>query len=107
MAKARPFSLIYAPDVKRHLQAIGPKYFPLIRSAIEGQLLHEPEGETRNRKPLKRPVTFGATWELRFGPDNRFRAFYRVDRERRAVIILAIGVKHGNQLEIGGERIKL
>ena len=61
--------------------------------------------ETRNRKPLKRPVIFGAKWELRLGPNNRFRVFYRVDRDRGEVILLAIGEKIGTQLFIGGEEV--
>ena len=74
----RPFALVYDPEVKAHLRAIEPKYRGVIRTAIEEQLRFEPETETRNRKPLQRPVAFEATWELRFGPDNRFRAFYAV-----------------------------
>src|SRR5437879_7660602 len=75
MAKKHPFALVYADEVKPHLRAIEPKYHSVIQSEIEKQLLHEPDVETRNRKPLKRPIAFGADWELRFGPDNRFRVF--------------------------------
>jgi mRNA-degrading endonuclease RelE of RelBE toxin-antitoxin system len=104
--KARPFELVYAPLLKRHLKAIEPKYYALIQEAIEEQLQTEPDVETRNRKPLKRPV-FGATWEIRFGPDNRFRVLYKVDRDEWQVNILAIGEKEGERLWIGGEEIKL
>ena len=103
MAKKSPFALVYADEVKRHLRAIEAKYHSLIQSAIETQLLHEPDVETRNRKPLKRPVTFGADWELRLGPDNRFRVFYQVNAEGREVRVLAVGVKDRNKLFIGGE----
>jgi hypothetical protein len=54
---------------------------------------------------LQRPVIFEAEWELRFGPHNRFRVFYRVDRQRKVVRILAIGVKRRERLWIGGEEI--
>ena len=74
---------------------------------MESQLQFEPDVETRNRKPLKRPVMFGAKWEIRFGTDNRFRVFYRVDYDQQQVVILAIGEKVGNRLLIGGEEIKL
>jgi mRNA-degrading endonuclease RelE of RelBE toxin-antitoxin system len=104
--KAQPFDLVYAPLIKRHLKAIEPKFYSLIQTAIEEQLQSEPDIETRNRKPLKRPV-FGATWEIRFGPDNRFRVFYKVDPDERQVFILAIGVKEGARLSIGGEEINL
>ena len=91
---------------KRYLEAIEPKFYSLIQETIEEQLQLEPDVETRNRKPLKRPV-FGATWEIRFGPDNRFRVLYKVDPDERQVFILAIGEKEGARLWIGGEEIKL
>jgi hypothetical protein len=108
MARKRaPYALIYSPAVAGHLGAIGRRHYPLIRSTIEERLIHEPLTETRNRKPLKRPVSFEAEWELRFGPDNRFRVFYEVDPVRGEVRILAIGVKVGSRLFIGGEEIEL
>jgi hypothetical protein len=70
-------------------------------------LSHEPEAQTRNRKPLKRPVFFEATWELRFGAGNRFRVFYDIDPTRHVVAVLAIGIKRGNRFLIGGEEIRL
>ena len=107
MARRRPFALVYDPEVKAHLRAIEPKDRGLIRRTIEEQLRFEPETETRNRKPLQRAVAFETTWELRFGPENRFRVFYAVSHERQEVEILAIGVKAGNRLRVGGEEIKL
>ena len=55
---------------------------------------------------MKRPIAFGADWELRLGPDNRFRVFYQVDAEAREVRVLAVGVKERNQLFFGGEEFK-
>ena len=98
---------MYDPTVKAHLRAIEAKYYSLIRETINQQLLFEPDVQTRNRKPLVRDVEFEADWELRFGPDNRFRVFYAIDRERNQVQVLAIGVKHGSRLFIGGEEIQL
>src|SRR5262245_22679773 len=106
MAKKPPFTLVYADEVKGHLRPIDTKYHSLIRTEIEGQLLVEPAVETRNRKPLKRPISFGADWELRLGPGNRFRVFYQVNAETREVRVLAIGVKDRNQLFIGGEEFE-
>ncbi|HKI17766.1 MAG TPA: hypothetical protein VKA15_07790 [Isosphaeraceae bacterium] len=103
MAKKQPFALVYAGEVKLHLRAIEPKYHSVIRSGIEAQLIYEPDKETRNRKPLKRPVSFGADWELRLGPENRFRAFYQVNLESREVRVLAVGVKERNRLLIARE----
>ena len=62
---------------------------------------------TRNRKPLGRPVAFGATWECRCGPRNQFRVFYDVDEARREVTVLGLGIKQGNRLRIAGEEVQL
>ncbi len=107
MAKKQPFALIYNPEVTGHLAAIEPEYHSLIRSTIEEQLRFEPETATRNRKQLERPIDLGARWELRLGPDNRFRVFYRVDAEERQVRILAIAVKERNRIFLAGEEVEL
>ncbi len=107
MVKKQPFALIYDREVTGHPAAIEPKYHSLIRSAIEEQLRFEPETTTRNRKQLERPLDRGARWELRLGPDNRFRVFYRVDAEQRQVRILAIAVKERNRLFLAGEEVEL
>ena len=110
MTASEKFSLIYAPITKDHLRAIESKYYSLIRNEIERQLLLEPDVRTRNRKPLKRPAIFGsatATWEVRLGPQSRFRVLYRVNREDMQVNILAIGEKGGQSLLVGGEEIEL
>ena len=69
--------------------------------------MDHPSVETRNRKPLKRPVAFESEWEMRFGPNNRFQVFYEVNQEQGEVYILAIGVKRRNRLYIGGEEVEL
>ena len=92
---------------RESIGTIEPKYRGLIRMTIEEQLRFQPDKETRNRKPLQRPVAFEATWELRLGPENRFRVFFAVSHERREVQILAIGTKERNRLLIGREEIKL
>lgn len=105
MARKQLFSLVYGAEVRRHLKAIETKYHSLIQATIEEQLSFKPDEETRNRKPLLRPTFLGATWELRFGPNNRFRALYEVNRESREVQILAVGIKERNRLIIGGEEV--
>jgi mRNA-degrading endonuclease RelE of RelBE toxin-antitoxin system len=107
VAKNDPFSLIYAPVVYDHLEALDAKHDSLIRAKITEQLTHEPNLETRNRKPVRQPAAFHAEWELRFGPSNRFRVFYQIDRENREVRIVAIGVKDRNRLIVGGEEVTL
>ena len=107
MVAIQPFKLIYAVQVKGHLKFIERKYHSLIRETIENQLRFEPDVETRNRKPVEPPTTVEADWELRFGSHNRFRAFYTINIGQREVDIVAIGVKQGNKLFIGGEEVEL
>ena len=106
MAREEPFSFVYDPVVADHLRAIERKYHSLIRP-IQEQLQFEPDIRTRNHKPLQLPAPFGATWELRLGPDNRFRVLYELDLEGHVVQILAIGVKDRNRLIVGGEEVEL
>ena|SRR5258705_8689630 len=103
MAKQPKFTLSFAPEAIEHLDRIDAKYHGLLRRAISEQLAHTPTKETRNRKPLEQPAPFGASWELRCGPDNRFRVFYEVDAAAHEVQILAVGVKDRSRLLIGGE----
>ncbi len=107
MVRRRPYALVYAPVVKSHLRVIERHHYSLIRASIEEQLRFERGIETTNRKPLQQPALIEAQWELRFGPDNRFRAFYEIDHESRKVYILALGVKERNRLLIGGEEVDL
>ncbi len=107
MARRRPYTLIYARGVTKHLEFIDARYDSLIREKIKEQLRFEPGVETRNRKPLRQPVPFAAEWEIRFGPDNRFHVLYDIDEEHRAVQIVAIGEKEGNRLIVGVEEVEL
>lgn len=107
MTPTRRFAVVYATQVKEHLRSIDRKFHSLIRHTIEEQLQFEPDVETKNRKPLKRPVDFGATWELRFGSQNQFRVFYDLDQQQAQVSILAVGVKRGHHLFIGNKEVEL
>ena len=107
MARRQPYTLAFASEVTQHLRAIDAKYHALIREKIGEQLRFEPGAETTNRKPLRQPALFGAGWEIRFGPDNRFRVLYDIDEEARVVRIMAIGEKQGERLFIGGEEVRL
>jgi len=100
------YRIVYDVEVRRHLAAIEWKYHPLIRQTIEQQLSHQPGVETRNRKPLQRPSSIGADWELRCGPNNRFRVLYRI-AETYEIYVLAVGNKDGNRLLIGREEFEL
>jgi len=103
MAESPKFTPSFAPEAVEHLDLIESKYHGLLRRTIKEQLTSTPTKQTRNRKPLEQPAPFQATWELRCGPDNRFRVFYDVDSDARVVEILAIGVKDRNRLIVGGE----
>ena len=107
MARRSTFTISYAPETYKHLDWIELKYHRLVARTIDERLCHTPATVTRNRKPLEEPVSVGATWELRFGPKNSFRVFYDVNHEERTVSVLAIGVKEGNRLFIGGQEFEL
>jgi hypothetical protein len=66
---------------------------------LRGLSLHP----SRAASILEQPAPFGAAWELRFRPANRFRVFYEVDEQTQSVQILAIGIKEKNRLFIGRE----
>lgn len=103
MAKRNRYTLIFAPQTVEHLDLIEPKHHRQLQRTIHEQLSFVPTDETRNRKPLDQPAPFEATWELRCGPNNRFRVFYDVNLESQEVFVLAIGVKVRNRLWIGGD----
>src|SRR6266576_486898 len=98
MAKRPQFTLSFAPQAIEHLDLIESKYHGLLRRTINEQLTSTPAEETRNRKPLDQPAPFEASWELRCGPDNRFRVFYDVDAKSHEIRVLAIGVKDRHRL---------
>ena len=106
-APRRPYRIVYDADVGRHLLKIENRQHSLIRRGIEKQLRHEPLSDTRNRKPLLAPSILGAAWELRLGPQNRLRVFYRVERRLREVRVLAVGLKERSRLIIGGQEFSL
>lgn len=100
------YQLFYSDEVYSHLSSIDKKYWPLIKKKIEEQLIDGPDSETKNRKPLSNPP-IDDRWELRFGPQNCFRVFYKIDYVHNEVIILAIGTKIKEKLYIGQKEIKL
>jgi hypothetical protein len=103
MAKRAKFTLSFAPQAIEHFDLIESKYHGLLRRTIKEQLTYTPTEETRNRKPLDQPAPFEASWELRCGPENRFRVFYDVDSAAQEVQVLAVGVNERDRFFIGGE----
>lgn len=102
-----PFSIVFDERVYDHFDAIEHKYDSVIENEIETQLRYEPDVRTRNRKKMDRENTFGASWELRFGPGNRFRVLYAIDEVKHRVIILALVTKIGNRWYVGKEEIQI
>jgi mRNA-degrading endonuclease RelE of RelBE toxin-antitoxin system len=107
MARKRPYTLAFAEAITDHMRAIDAKYHALIQEKLGEQLRFEPGIETKNRKPLRQPAPFGATWEIRFGPYNRFRVLYDIEEAIHRVRILAIGEKRKERLFIGREEVQL
>ena len=97
------YTIDYSPEADDHLRTLTARQQAVILDAVEEQLTHQAEVETRNRKPMRpNPV---APWELRVGD---FRVYYDVRRQpHRLVIVMAIGMKRRNRVWIGGEVVEL
>ena len=76
------------------LQAIKPFYRRQIVDAIDEQLVHEPNVETKNRKILTGFQSYfehdEPVWELRVG---RYRVYYDVSEESKTVVVRAVREK--------------
>jgi mRNA-degrading endonuclease RelE of RelBE toxin-antitoxin system len=96
------FGIEFSPDARDHLRVMRKRDQQIIVDAIAGQLTHQPDQPTAQRKPLEsNPL---APWELRVGD---FRIFYDIRREDHVVVVVAVGEKAHNRLRIGGEEIEL
>src|SRR2546426_10950773 len=101
-----PYDIVFDSETEKPPHAIDRKFHGLIRQAIDKQLQYQAEVETKNRKRLREPAAFGATWEIRFGSDNRFRVLYRIESPLQ-VVVVAIGTKQRNRLWVGEKGIQL
>ena len=99
------YEILLTRDAVAHICSLDRKHHGLVFKVLRRKLSVEPFTEARNRKPLNVPAPFGAHWELRFGPQNRFRAFYALDGERGVVVVLAVGEKVRDRLRIAGKEI--
>jgi len=104
------YRLIFAQQLFDHLRVIPRKHHAAVQIALES-LMQQPATPTRNRKALRVPNTFNASWELRFGEANEFRTFYQIlpdEAENEFIIfVIAVGFKEGNKLVIGLEEVTL
>jgi mRNA-degrading endonuclease RelE of RelBE toxin-antitoxin system len=94
-----PYRINYTPEAEKHLKALTAAQRALVLEAVDVQLRHQPQVETRNRKPLRPNIL--ARWELRV---RNLRVYYVVEEEPAPLVcIRAVGIKKGNQVWIGGE----
>jgi mRNA-degrading endonuclease RelE of RelBE toxin-antitoxin system len=89
-----PYAIEIRDAAFEELQAVKPFYRAHIVDAIDTQLVHQPNVETRNRKVLtdfmpdfehEEPI-----WELRVG---RFRVYYDVSDDAMLVVVRAVREK--------------
>jgi mRNA-degrading endonuclease RelE of RelBE toxin-antitoxin system len=97
------FAIEYSPDVEDQLRVLTARQRAMVFDEVDRQLLHEPDVETKNRKPMRpNPV---APWELRIGD---LRVYYDIEHDpTKRVLIRAVGIKTRNIVRIGGEEIQL
>ncbi len=97
----------YTPTALEHLRGLTARDRATLVDAVDEQLRHQPDVPTRHRKRMRtNPV---APWELRVGD---YRVFYDVEpaveeASEPQVVVLAIGLKTGNRVLIGGEEHEL
>jgi mRNA-degrading endonuclease RelE of RelBE toxin-antitoxin system len=97
------YRIEYSPATEQHLRVLTARQRCVVFDAVDQQLEHEPDVETRNRKPM-RPNPL-APWELRIG---ELRVYYEIEEDsERVVTIVAVGVKDRNRVLIGGKEIEL
>jgi len=99
-----PYTIDIRDVAYDELQAIKPFYRRRIVDAIDEQLAHEPNVETKNRKVL---IGFHSdfehddpVWELRVG---QYRVYYDVSEELKTVVVRAVREKppHTTTEQIG------
>lgn len=94
-----PYRIILSPDAREHIRQLTARQRSFVLDRIADQLVSEPTVETRNRKRM-RPNPL-APWELRAGD---LRVYYDVTEETQTVTVVAVGIKRGSRVYIGGIR---
>jgi len=98
-----PYEIEYSPETEEHFRSLTARQQSIILDTVDQQLTHQPQLETRNRKPMRPNLV--APWELRIGT---LRVYYDIeDAPEPKVLIRAIGVKLRNRVRIGREEIEL
>ena len=97
-----PYHIIWYPDTREHFRYLTARQRSIVFDSVEEQLVNEPTAEARNRKEMH-PNSL-ASWELRIGD---LRVYYDVTEESQTVTVIAVGIKRGNRVFIGGEERQL
>jgi mRNA-degrading endonuclease RelE of RelBE toxin-antitoxin system len=98
-----PYRVNITEEAKEHLRGLPAQERTLVLDRVLEQLTHQPNVQTRNRKPL-RPNPL-ASWELRIG---RIRVYYDViEVPEPYVEIRGIGIKERHQVYIAGKAVQL
>lgn len=97
------YRILYARPTEQHFAHLSRPQQKALLDAIDLQLTYQPTVQTKNRKRM-RPNPL-ATWELRVG---KLRAYYEVLTTPEAtILIVAVGIKERNAVQIGGEVVTL
>jgi mRNA-degrading endonuclease RelE of RelBE toxin-antitoxin system len=100
------YELVWDEAAKAEIAALSAFMRRIIVAAVDDQLRHEPDVETRNRKPLREPVDElpEVSWELRV---RDHRVLYWLP-DRQTVTVLRVILKGTESLtdatRRGGER---
>jgi mRNA-degrading endonuclease RelE of RelBE toxin-antitoxin system len=90
----KPFAIVFSEGVQEDLEDLRAYDRQIVLDAIERQLTHAPDVETKKRKLLHNLVppfeAIPPIWQLRVGV---FRVFYDVNKEERRVCIRAVRKK--------------
>jgi hypothetical protein len=86
------YDLVWDEEATAELAALSAFRRRIVVDAAEGQLRHQPDVETRNRKPLREPLPEvpDAAWELRV--HGVHRVLYRI-ADVRTVRVLRVILK--------------
>ena len=97
-----PYRIIWYPNTREHFRHLTARQRSIVFDSVEEQLVNEPTAETRNRKEM-RPNSL-TSWELRIGD---LRVYYDITEEPQTVTVVAVGIKRGSRIFIGGEERQL
>ena len=100
-AKGR-YAIRFSDEASDHLGSLTARQRATLLDSTARQLPHQPTLETRHRKPMQPGREgFVAPWELRVG---ELRLYYEVhETPQRLVVVVAVGVKVRNRLQVAGK----